>query len=193
MELDINLAEQTTADNLPDQTQNKMFSNLDDISTTNVDNRATNTLGRLNNNVVVFCHLEGVKVLGLSSGKVEYTLIDGIGDTVVDELGKHQTVLALVEHLEGVGRKRKAGTNVGITGKDGVDVAGEFGAFILVNCVGDVGVRTLDMDLAAAADASLGDMTACPLRNDAGRSRGSSGCGLCAGRSFTELGNELYT
>jgi hypothetical protein len=44
MNLDINLGEQTPSDNLPDQTENQMFSSLCNIGRTNVDDGASDTL-----------------------------------------------------------------------------------------------------------------------------------------------------
>lgn len=142
-----------------------MLPDLNDIRAPNVDDGAANTLCRLDNNVVVFCHLERVEGLGLLAGHVQYTLIDGIGNAVVDELGQNQTILALVEHLEGVGRERQAAADVAVARKNSVDVAREFGTFIFVDGVGDVSVRALNEDLAAATDGGL----RCVARSSASR------------------------
>ncbi len=75
------------------------------------------------------------EVLRLAPRQVEHTLVDGIRNAVVDELGKHQAVLALVEHLEGIGGERQASANIGIAGEHRVDVAGEFGTLVLVDGV----------------------------------------------------------
>lgn len=88
MELDINLAEQTAFDDLPNQTKNQMLSSFDDILRTNVDNRASNSLGRVDDNVVVFNHLEVVYLFG----GVQDTLINSIRDGIVDKLTKDETI-----------------------------------------------------------------------------------------------------
>lgn len=79
--------------------------------------------------------MEGVECLDLLADSVQDTLIDCVGYTVVDELGQYETVLALVEHLKGIGGERQLVANVGISGKDGIDVTGEFFALILVDGV----------------------------------------------------------
>lgn len=135
VESDIDLAEKTSADNLPDQTKNQVLLDLDDVARANVDNRTADTLCRLNDDVVVLSHVEGVECLDLLADSVQDTLIDCVGYTVVDELGQYETVLALVEHLKGIGGERQLVANVGISGKDGIDVTGEFFALILVDGV----------------------------------------------------------
>src|SRR5690348_4695394 len=115
-----------------------MLPDLNDISSTNVNNGTTNTLGRFNNNVVVLAHVESIEFLDLPARYVEYTLIDCVRDAVVDELGKDQTILTLVEHFESVGGKRKTTIDIGITSQHGIDVAGELSAFILVDSVSNV-------------------------------------------------------
>lgn len=165
VKLDINLAQQSATDNLPNQTQNQMLPDLDDIASTNVHNRAPNTLGGLNNDVVVLAHLEGIEVLGLLSWPVQNSLVNGVRDTVVDELGKHKTILALVEHLKCIGREGQAVADVGITSQNSVDMAGELGSLILVDGVGDIGIGALDLNLAAYA--TLGSMATSSLSDNA--------------------------
>ena len=71
-------------------------------------------------------------------------------------------------------------------------MARELGAFIFVDGVGDVSVRALDEDLAAATDGGLRRVArrsaSCALGNDRSGSRGSSSS---AARTFAELGDEL--
>lgn len=105
VQLDVNLAQQSTANNLPDQAQNQMLPDLDDVASADVHNRAADTLGGFDDNVVVLTHMESIEIFRLSAGDVEDTLIDGVRYTVVDELGENQTILALVEHLKGIGRE----------------------------------------------------------------------------------------
>lgn len=139
VELDVNLAQQTTANDLPNQTQNKMLTNLDDVPAANVHDGAPNALGGVDHDVVVFRHVESVQLLDLLTGLVEDTLIDGVWDAVVDQLGQDQAVLALVEHLEGIGGEGQEVADVGIAGQDGIDVPRELGSLILVDRVGDIG------------------------------------------------------
>lgn len=76
-----------------------MLSSLDDILSTNVDYTAANSLTRVDHQVVVLSHLEGIHT-GLG---VEYTLIDGVADRVVDEFaiaklaGSQDTFLTIKE------------------------------------------------------------------------------------------------
>lgn len=101
--------------------------------------------------------MEGVERLDLLAGPVEDALVDGIRHAVVDELAQDQPVLALVKHLKGVGRERQTVADVWVAGEDGIDVAGELGALVLVDGVGDVGGGALDVDPAAAgASANAG-------------------------------------
>lgn len=153
MQLDVNLAQKTTANDLPDQTKDKMLANLDDVASTNVDDGATDTLGRLDDDVVVLAHLESIQVFSLLSGHVHNSLVDGVGYAVVDELGQYQAILALVEHLEGVGREGQSRADVGVAGENGVDVTSELRPLILVDGVCGVGIGPLDLNL--AADAAL--------------------------------------
>jgi hypothetical protein len=60
-----------------------MFSTFGDIGRTNVDYWTSDTFGGGDDDVVVFSHLEGVQ--GFLGGFVEDSLIDGLGDRVVDE------------------------------------------------------------------------------------------------------------
>ena len=159
VQLDVDLAEQTSPDDLPDQTQNQMLAHLNDVPTANVDNGTPNTLCRLNNDVVVLGEVEVVQLLDLFARLVENTLVDCVGYAVVDQLRQHETILALIEHLEGVGREGQAVANVWVAGKDGIDMARELGSLVLVDGVSDVGGRALDLDSAtAAANARLRGM-----------------------------------
>jgi len=193
VELDVDLAQQTAADNLPDEAEDEMLADLNDVAGANVDDGAANTLGGLDDDVVVLGHVEGIEGLDLAARHVQDTLVDGVGDAVVDELGEDQTILALVEHLKGIGREGEAAVNVGIACEDGIDVARELGPLIFVDGVGDVGAGALDLNL--SADAALGDMAAAAsgaLRNDAGaRWRGSGREALLRRGSVAELGDEL--
>lgn len=108
--------------------------------------------------------MEGIEALDLLSRPVQNSLVDGVGDTVVDELGEDETVLTLVEHLKGIGREGQAIANVGVASQDGVDMTGELGSLVLIDGVGNVGIGALDLNLAAYA--TLGGMAASSLSDD---------------------------
>jgi len=102
MQLDINLPQQTPSNDLPNQPQNQMLPDLNDIPTTNIHDRASNTLRRLDNDIVILSHVESIKLLDLLALPIQHTLVNGVRYAVVDELGEYQAVFATVEHLEGV-------------------------------------------------------------------------------------------
>lgn len=151
VQLDIDLTEKTTTDDLPDKAKDQVLADLDDVASTNVNDGAADTLGGLDNDVVVLAHLESIEVLCLLSGHVHDSLVDGVGHAVVDELGKDETVLALVEHLESVSGEGQPRANVRVTGEDSIDVTSELGPLVLVDGVCDIGVGALNLDLAAHA------------------------------------------
>jgi hypothetical protein len=198
VQLDIDLAEQTSPDDLPDQTQNQVLTHLDDITTANVDDGTPNTLGRLDNNVVILSKVEIVQLLDLLARLVQDTLVDCVRHAVVDELGQHETILALVEHLEGVGGEGQAVADVRVASEHSIDVAGELGALVFVDGVGDVRGGALDLDPATscAADAGLGGVL-----GGGGGGAGSAGDSawagwprahaLLCGRGLAQLGDEV--
>lgn len=197
MQLDINLAEQTSPDNLPNQTKNQMLSDLDDISTANVDDGAANTLRRLDDDVVVFCKVEVVQRLELLAGLVEYTLVNCVGYAVVDELGEHQAIFTGIEHLESVGREGQKVPNIGVSGQDSIDMAGELGSLIFIDCVCDVGGGALDLDSATTrADAAFGGMAGlcCWTARSCSTTSATTACvhSLLRGRGLPEFGDEIY-
>ena len=133
MQLDVDLAEQTSPDDLPDQTKNQMLSNLDNVSSANVDNRAADALCRFNDNVVVLSKVEVVQRLDLLARFVEHTLVDGVRHAIVDEFGQDKAVFAGIEHLKGIGGEGQSVANVGVASKDCIDVARELGPLVLVD------------------------------------------------------------
>ncbi len=149
--LQVDLAEQTTSNDLPYETKNQVLLAVDEILRTDVNNAASNSFSGGDDNVVIFGHLESVGAFA-SFAKVEYTLIDGIRHGIVDKLAENETVSALVEELEGVGWDRKARSNVRIAGETRVDVTGELGTFILVDSVLSGGSSALDKHLALGDD-----------------------------------------
>jgi hypothetical protein len=90
--------------------------------------------------------VEGVQSLDFLARSVQYTLVDGVGHAVIDQLGQHQAVLAVVEHFECVDGEGEEVSNIGIAGKHSIDVPCEFGALILVDCVCYVCRRALDLN-----------------------------------------------
>lgn len=72
-----------------------MLPSLNKVLGTNVDYRASDTLGRGDNDVVIFSHLESVKRTGLASfdcGLVEDSFIDSFGNSVIDEFTEDKAV-----------------------------------------------------------------------------------------------------
>jgi hypothetical protein len=117
MELDVDLGEQTSPDDLPNETKDEMFPTFCEIRCANVDDRATDTFRRGDDDVVVLGYLEGVQRL-LGRGFVEDTRINGVGYGVVDQLAQNQAVLAFVEDLHGIGRDWEAARNIGVVLND---------------------------------------------------------------------------
>lgn len=138
VQLDVDLAQQAATNDLPDQAENEMLPNLDNISTSNVHDGTANAFGRIDDDVIILGHVESIQLLDLLSGLVQNTFIDGVRHAVVDQLGEDQAVLALIEHLERVGGEGQEVSNVRIAGQDGIDVSREFGSLIFVDRVGDV-------------------------------------------------------
>lgn len=70
-------------------------------------------------------------------------------------------------------------------------MAGELGSLVLVDGVGDVGIGTLDMNL--AAHTALGSVPSSALRNNTGARRGrwARGHALLGRGGFAEFGDEL--
>lgn len=87
----IDLGQETSLDDLPDETQNQVLASIHDILGSNVDDTASDSLGRIDGNVVVLDDLEvGELVLD-----VQDTLIDGVWHRVVDELAQKETIWML--------------------------------------------------------------------------------------------------
>ncbi|KAI3476329.1 hypothetical protein L1887_62093 [Cichorium endivia] len=157
--LEVDLAEEAAADDLPYEAEDEVLLAVDDVLRADVDDGASDGLGGGDDDVVVLGHLECVgRLAGLA--KVEDALVDRVWDRVVDELAEDEAVAALVEELEGVGGDGEACADVGVAGEVGVDVAGEFGAFVLVDGVLGGGGGALDEDLALGDDA-CGCVAAC--------------------------------
>lgn len=122
VKLNIDLGEQSSTNDLPDETKDQMFTTLRDISRTDVDDGATYTLCRGDDDVVVLGNLEGVQWF-TSGGFVENTRVDGVWNGVVDEFTEDQPVLDLVEDLHGICRNGVSACEVGVIFDNLVDVS----------------------------------------------------------------------
>jgi len=91
MNLDIDLAQKTSPDDLPDQTQDQVFPTLRNILRTDVDDGTSDTLGRGDDDVVVLGDLEGVEFT-LRGGFVENSVVDRVRHRVVDKFTENQSV-----------------------------------------------------------------------------------------------------
>lgn len=96
VDLDVDLGNETAADNLPEEAKNQVLAAILNVAGTDVDDRASNTLCRTDDNVVVLSHLERVEPL--LGGLVEYTLVNCVWDRVVDELGEDKAVWGVSVH-----------------------------------------------------------------------------------------------
>lgn len=147
MELDIDLAEQSTSNNLPDETQDEMLPAFLKVLGSNIYDGTTNSLGGGDNDVVVLGHLESVK--WLSGGRlVEDTHIDSVRNGVVNQFAKDETITALVEELHGACWYREAITDVAVSLEHSIDVIRKLRTFVFVESMADVGGGPLDGDLA---------------------------------------------
>lgn len=117
MKLDVNLCKQSSSNDLPDKTQNKMFCSLCYVARTNVDDRASDGFGRCNDNVVVLGHLERVQAL-LSSRLVQNSDIDSVRDGIVDEFTEDKPISAFFKNLHGISGDRESCANVWIVLED---------------------------------------------------------------------------
>lgn len=126
--LDIDLAQKSPSDDLPNETQDQVFPPLGNVLRTDVDDGTSDTFGRGDDDVVVLGDLEGVE-FAFRRRLVEDSVVDGIRYRVVDEFTQNQTVCewdgltvnlqeffrdtarvkltsAFVKQLHGVGRDR---------------------------------------------------------------------------------------
>ncbi|KAH3661835.1 hypothetical protein OGAPHI_006013 [Ogataea philodendri] len=163
MELDIDLAQQTSSDNLPNQTQNQVFFSFNNIFRMDVDNHTSNGLGRVQHHVGILQHREVVQLLALLRD-VQNSGVNCVWNRIVNQLGKNQSVCALVENLERIERKWQSVTNMGIASENGIDVSGELNPLFVVDCVCGTGL-SCDNDLGS----STGSLVYKPARRRARR------------------------
>lgn len=122
-----------------------MLPYFDDISAAYIDHRTPDALCGVDDDVVVLGHVKCVQSLDFLPRPVQYTLINRIWHAVIYELRQHQAVFAVVEHLKGVGGERQPVSDVWISSQHRIDVSCEFRPLILIDCVCDIGRRTLDL------------------------------------------------
>jgi len=147
VKFDVDLAEQSTSDDLPDETEDEVFSAFLKILRTDVDHRASDSFCRGDNDIVILGHLESIDLFA-GPRLVQNTHIDRVRDRIIDEFTKDQSISAFVEQLHGVCGDRKSVADVRIAFEHRVYMIRELGSFVLVNRMADVGVRTLNGDLA---------------------------------------------
>ena len=82
-----------------------MLPYFNDIPTAYIDHRAPDTLCGIDDNVIVLSHVKCVQSLNLLSRPVQYALINRVRYAVIYELRQNQSILAVVKHLEGIGRE----------------------------------------------------------------------------------------
>jgi len=78
------LGKEANFDDLPDESEDQMLAPFDQVLTANVDDAATDCLGRINHNIVVFGHLKRVHWR-----LVQYTLVNGVRNSSIDQLAKY--------------------------------------------------------------------------------------------------------
>ena len=146
MKFDVDLTEQSTSDDLPDKTEDEMLSAFLKILGTDIDHRASDSLCRRDNDIVILRHLERIDLFARSR-LVQNAHINRIRDRVVDEFTKDQPITTFVEQLHGVRGDRKSVADVRIAFEHRVNVIRELRSFVFVNRMADVCVRTLNGNL----------------------------------------------
>lgn len=113
VELDVDLREQTAADDLPDQAEDEMLAALRKVRCADVDDRTSDRFRGCDHDVVVFGDLEVVEGLG-SRRLVQHSYVDRFRNRVIDELGKNESISAIVEQLHRMGRDRDPVPDIGV-------------------------------------------------------------------------------
>ena len=134
----VDVGKKAFTNDLPDESKDEMFATFRNIRRANIDNRAPDTLGRRDDNIVVFRNLEIVK--WLVRRFVEDTGIDCVWDGVVDQFTEDQPVSTLVEDLHRIGWDRHSGSNIRIAFKNAIDVVRELSTFVLVDSMANIRV-----------------------------------------------------
>jgi len=129
--------------------------------------------------------MEVVQCLDFLAGSIHNTLVNGIRYTVIDQLGQHETVLTMIEHLEGIGGEREQVSNIRVAGKNRIDVTSESCALVLIDRVRGVGRVPLHCNPTSASSSDTW------LRAMRDRRFTTSGHALLCGRGVAEAGNKL--
>lgn len=111
--LDIHLRQQTSPDDLPNETQDQVLSSFNDIGGADVDDGAADSFGGRDDNVVVLGHLESIEGLA-RRGFVQDTRVNRLGYGVVDQFAKDETIASFVKQLHGVRWNGEASADVRI-------------------------------------------------------------------------------
>lgn len=90
-----------------------MLPPLCNIGRANIDDGASDTLGRCDHDVVVLRHLESIQRFA-RAWLVQYTRIDGVGDGIVDQFAEDETILTFIEELHGCCRDWEKDPDVGV-------------------------------------------------------------------------------
>ncbi len=75
------------SNDLPDETENQVNLSFSQIRGTNVDYRATNSLGGIDNQVLIFCDFEGIQLWTFVNG----SFINGSFHCIVDKFANKIT------------------------------------------------------------------------------------------------------
>jgi len=106
----IDFAEETDLDDLPDQTQHQVRGTINKILATNVDDVAANSFGRVDGDLLVLSHFVHVEVIAL----VEHTLINSVRNGVVDQFAQQQAIFHRGEQGHVLRVDRQSVSNVAI-------------------------------------------------------------------------------
>ena len=117
MNLNVDMLQETTANDLPDKSEDEMFSSVCKVRGADIDHGAADGFGGCNDDIVVLGHLEVVEGL-FGVWHVQDADINSVGHRVVDEFAQQKTVPALVKDLHVVCRYRKTAPNVLVTVQD---------------------------------------------------------------------------
>jgi hypothetical protein len=122
----IDLGEETNPNDLPNETKDKMGLSLDQILVTNVDDVATNSLGGVDCQCLIFNDSERIQI-----GLVQDTLINSIRDSIVNQFANNESVLDRGEKGHVFLVNGKAATNVLVLLEGIVNVVSK-GDFLLI-------------------------------------------------------------
>jgi len=141
----VNLREQTNLHNLPDETENQMRLSVNEILSTNVNNVATDSLGRVDSKSLVLVNTERVQVL-----LVHHTLVDGFRYSIVDEFAHDETITNTLEETHVFSVHGESRTYIGILFQGVVNVVSKSDLlFVREGMGGSVGTTANLVNLSA--------------------------------------------